>query len=103
MYTVNDTGGCSGNGELARVVEGSGLALLDLPETSGRPTEAGSVVLAGGVESGAGCRFNLGIPLDRPATGYQNVDLVPESEPATSYSVSLEGRRVTVNLYHSET
>jgi hypothetical protein len=103
VYTVEGTTGkCSGAGELAGVVEGSELLLLDYSEASGRPTEVGSVVLPEGMEGGGGCRFELGNPLGLPVTGYESIDFFPDSDPGVPYSMSIEGNRVMVNLNRAE-
>ena len=104
VYTVEDTttGECSGAGELAGVIEGSEVLLLDISEASGRPTEVGSVVLPGGFEGGGGCMFELGNPLGLPVAGYATIDFFPESDPGVPYGMSLEGNRVIVNLHRAE-
>jgi hypothetical protein len=103
VYTVEEeTGECAGAGELASVVEGSEVLLLELPEVSGRPTEVGSVVLPEGFERGGGCVFELGNPLRLPVAGYERIDFLPESDPGVPYGISLEGNRVIVNLQRAE-
>lgn len=103
VYTVEDTTGrCSGAGELAGVVEGTEVLLFELPETVGRATEVGSVVLPEGFEGGGGCLFELGNPLGLPVAGYEDIDFSPESDPGVPYSVSFEGDRVIVNLHRAE-
>jgi hypothetical protein len=103
VYTVDETTGeCSGAEELAGVVEGSEVLLLELPEVSGRPSELGSIVLTEGIETGRGCVFDLGDPLGAPAGGYENFDLLPESDPGVPYSIRIEGNQVIVNLHHAE-
>jgi hypothetical protein len=103
VYTVDETTGtCSGAEELAGVVEGSDVLLLELPQVSGRSSEVGSVVLPEGFEEGGGCLFDLGNPLGVSARGYENIDFLPESDPGVPYSISLEGNQVIVNLHHSE-
>jgi hypothetical protein len=83
VYTVEDTttGECSGAGELAGVIEGSEVLLLDFSEASGRPTEVGSVVLPGGFEGGGGCMFELGNPLGLPVAGYETIDFFRSRTP----------------------
>jgi hypothetical protein len=103
VYTVEETTGrCSGAGELAGVVEGSEVLLLESPEASGLPIEVGSVVLPEGSEGGGGCRFELGNPLGLPVAGYERIDFVPESDPGVPYGVSLEGNHVIVTLHRAE-
>lgn len=103
VYTVDDTTGeCSGADELAGVVEGSEVLLLDYSEASGRPTEVGSVILPEGFEGGGGCMFELGNPLSRPVAGYESIDFLPESDPGVPYGMSIEGNRVIVNLNRAE-
>ena len=103
LYTVDDaTGGCSGAAELAGVGEGAEVVLVEYAEMSGRPTEVGSVSLPAGVEDGGGCVFQLGSPLDRPVLGYENIDFVHESDPGVPYSISLEGKRVFISMFGSE-
>jgi hypothetical protein len=103
VYTVDETTGvCSGVEELAGVVEGSSVSLLELPEVSGRTTQVGSVVLPEGFEGDGGCMFELGNPLGRPAAGYDNIDFLPESDPGVPYGIRIEGNRVIVNLERAE-
>lgn len=103
VYTVDGTTGkCSGADEVAGVVEGSEVLLLEYHEVSGRPTELGSISLLAGVEGRGGCMFELGNPLGRPASGYENIDFIPESEPMVPYGVTLEGKRVIITMFGSE-
>lgn len=103
VYTVDETTGtCSGAEELAGVVEGSEVLLLELPEGAGRATEVGSVVLPEGFERGGGCMFDLGNPFGGPADGYENIDFLPESDPGVPYGISIQGNQVIVNLHHAE-
>jgi len=102
VYSLDDTGECSGADELARVVEGSEVSLIEYQEGSGLPTEVGTVILSKGFERGGECVFELGNPLGRPAAGYENIDVQLESELGVPYSQSLQGNRVIVKLHRAE-
>lgn len=99
-YTYDDPPSeeCWGSGELSGVVEGSRILLLEEPETSGFPTEVGSVVLPAGTERESGCVFELGNPLGGTPDEYGNIDFHPESDPGVGYSVSIEDQRVVIRM-----
>jgi hypothetical protein len=103
VYSLDDDiGECSGADELARVVEGSEVSLIEYQEGSGLPTKVGTVILSKGFERGGECVFELGNPLGRPAAGYENIDVQLESELGVPYSQSLQGNRVIVKLHRAE-
>lgn len=101
-YTVDATGNCVGAGELSGIAEGQEVRILELPETSGRPTELATLALPPGVERSSGCVFDLGNPLDRPLAGYANIDFSPVSDPNSAMTSSFEGNRMVVTYLGSE-
>lgn len=100
-YTFDDPPGgeCWGTGELSKVVKGSRVLLLELPEAVGHASEVGSVVLPAGTEGEGGCVFELGNPLGRTAVEYGNIDFQLESDPhAVGVAMSVEGHRVIIKM-----
>ncbi|HUG33078.1 MAG TPA: hypothetical protein VMM14_09340 [Acidimicrobiia bacterium] len=101
-YTVDATGSCVGAGELSQFAGGLEVEVLELPETSGQPTELATIVLPPGVEEPPGCVFDLGNPLGTTLAGYVNVDFRPATDPNSAMTSRFEGHRMIITYFGSE-
>ena len=92
-YTVDESSGeCSGSGEASEVAAGKTMVFVDVRTGD----EVASVILGAGVETGSGCRFDLGDPLGLDAAEYAEfISVDPEfGELNVGGSTSFEGNTV---------